>query len=64
MKSCCEKFAAHVAESLPVGTVEFTKARDNTWRIVGCCGGCYVVSAMRFCPYCGDKIDGGSDEAS
>lgn len=27
-----------------------------TWSINGCCGSCYVVTDMLFCPYCGKEL--------
>lgn len=30
---------------------------DGSWHINGCCGGgCYVVTNMKYCPYCGTKV--------
>lgn len=68
-KFCCEKFARDATEiGAPVGagmlyppdmrpTGQFEEQDDGTWSINGCCGGgCYVVSEMRFCPYCGTKL--------
>jgi len=31
--------------------------KDGTFAINGCCGGgCYVISGIAFCPFCGIKI--------
>jgi hypothetical protein len=37
---------------------QFEPAEDGqTWNIYGCCGGgCFVVTEMRFCPYCGTSL--------
>ena len=30
---------------------------DGSWNVNGCCGGgCYVLSEIRFCPYCGRHL--------
>lgn len=29
---------------------------SKLWSINGCCGSCYVVQEMQFCPYCGTLI--------
>lgn len=48
---CCEKFAEKARE-------EFERSRDGSWNINGCCGGgCFIVADMRFCPFCGTKLD-------
>lgn len=69
MKYCCEKFAEEAGRlQAPVGggglypasmtpAAQFVPDPDGTWSINGCCGGgCYVVTEMRFCPYCGSRI--------
>jgi hypothetical protein len=64
---CCDKFARD-AENLQAsagGGVnsgerprgQFERQEDDTWAINGCCGGgCYVVTEMVFCPYCGTSL--------
>ena len=54
---CCEKFASE-ARADEGDRPPFVKDQDGkTWNIEGCCGGgCYVVTEMRFCPYCGAKL--------
>lgn len=39
-------------------SAQFEPDEDGeTWNINGCCGGgCYVVTAMKFCPFCGTKL--------
>lgn len=30
---------------------------EDGYAINGCCGGgCYVISGIRYCPFCGDKL--------
>lgn len=56
MKYCCEKFAAKV-ERFQFEDVAPLTEEEAPWAINGCCGGgCYVVTGMRYCPYCGTKL--------
>ena len=54
MKYCCEKFEEEAGREQA-----FEPDQDGeTWNINGCCGGgCFVVTEMRFCPYCGSKME-------
>lgn len=66
---CCDRFA-HEAGHLqalagggfayPPGmrpSAQFQRDSDGTWNVNGCCGGgCYVITEMRFCPFCGSKL--------
>ncbi len=38
---------------------------DGTWSVAGCCGdgGCRVLTGIRFCPFCGQKLPDASDKA-
>ncbi len=37
---------------------------DGTWNINGCCGGgCYVITGVKFCPFCGAKVAWGQTDA-
>jgi hypothetical protein len=70
MKFCCEAFAEQAGElQAAVGggglypsqmrpRSQFEPDDDGkTWNINGCCGGgCFVVTDMRFCPYCGTAL--------
>jgi hypothetical protein len=69
MKFCCDEFAKQAGElQVPVGggflyppgcmpDAQFEPMDDGTWAINGCCGGgCFVVSDMKFCPYCGQPV--------
>lgn len=50
---CCQQFADNVDE--PSG--EFELDDDGDWNIGGCCGGgCYVVTKIKYCPFCGTKL--------
>lgn len=65
---CCEAFAKQAKElQAPAGggiyppewrpLAQFEQ-NNGTWHINGCCGGgCYVVTNMRFCPYCGNRLE-------
>jgi hypothetical protein len=67
-KYCCEAFDKEAGEyQAPVGgglyppsmkpSAQFERDDDGTWNINGCCGGgCYVVTAMKFCPFCGADV--------
>lgn len=67
---CCEAFVkevdSHVAfvggGSLypnglhPTGQIE--RDDNGTWVVNGCCGGgCYVLTGIKFCPFCGTKLE-------
>ena len=67
---CCAAFAAQAMElqALAGGGFAYPSAmhphsqfepdaETDTWNINGCCGGgCFVVTDMRFCPYCGARL--------
>ena len=68
MSVCCDKFAEQAGRlRTPVGNLypstmrpdaQFEQTEDGAWAINGCCGGgCYVVEGMKFCPYCGTKLE-------
>ena len=70
MKHCCNKFAkqagelqppvggGHLYPSIMTPNAQFEPDIENkTWNINGCCGGgCFVVTEMSFCPFCGLKL--------
>jgi len=50
--SCCEEFAENSGEP-SVGIEE----HGGKWSVNGCCGGgCYVLSEIKFCPFCGAEL--------
>ncbi len=66
-KFCCEQFAEEVdaykdpvgggylypPDMRPSGQIVYTEG----WHVNGCCGGgCYVLSDIKFCPFCGTKL--------
>jgi hypothetical protein len=66
---CCDKFAEQAGHlQVPSGggflyppemvpDTQFEIEEDGTWNINGCCGGgCFVVTEMRYCPYCGASL--------
>jgi hypothetical protein len=69
VKHCCDEFAKQAGDlQAPVGggmlypaamrpMAQFESDAEG-WNINGCCGGgCYVVSGMKFCPYCGTRLE-------
>ena len=73
MKFCCEKFAEAaggvVSVDAPPGVrypVElYPKAQivcdsGHEWNVNGCCGGgCYVLTGLKFCPWCAAPLPAG-----
>ena len=68
--SCCEKWAketAHIKAMAGGGfaypeiahpSAQIEPREDGTWSINGCCGGgCYVITEVRFCPFCGASVE-------
>ena len=65
---CCESFAKELREHQafagggmypailqPTGQIE--QDDDGTWNVNGCCGGgCFVITGMKFCPFCGARL--------
>jgi len=73
MKVCCEKFREAIGEppSLagggglypeemqPSGSIEYA---GDAWHVPGCCGGgCYVLSDIKHCPFCGTRLENPQD---
>ena len=53
---CCKAFAKMTKDGSS-GIPQFEQDANGTWNINGCCGGgCYVVTSMRWCPFCGALI--------
>lgn len=68
-KFCCEAFAEEAGQlqapsALAFGypssmrpESQFERDADGTWNVNGCCGGgCFVITNMRFCPFCGTGL--------
>lgn len=63
MKYCCEEFLREATEIPPSTLFDETchpkfiiSGSGDGWNIWGCCGHCYVVMGMKFCPFCGSKL--------
>jgi hypothetical protein len=57
MKICCDKFSEKYGK-YNVG-FEFYEG----WHVNGCCGGgCYVLSDILFCPFCGSRLPVSDEE--
>ena len=47
---CCKALAKEVARKQ-------INHYGKKWNVFGCCGGqCYVLSDIKFCPFCGTKL--------
>ena len=68
MEFCCkdfEKEVKHYKGSVGGGFMypgsnpngQFEQDEDGKWNINGC-SGCYVVTDMKFCPFCGSDLKG------
>lgn len=63
---CCESFAKQFKSHKPYAggglltdnpsPQQIEQSDDGTWNIIGCCGGCYVITKMKFCPFCGSVL--------
>ena len=49
-KLCCDKLKEAVESSL----IDIMR-ETGKFSIVGCCGSCYVLTGLEYCPYCGAK---------
>lgn len=57
---CCQAFRVKV-----VGDKQIEHGSNGEWCVNGCCGGgCYVLTDIRFCPYCGARLAAAGPEAS
>jgi hypothetical protein len=67
MAVCCKQWAEATGKLLSVGpsaiayggaSAEAQIVRDDDgWSVVGCCGGqCYVLTGLKFCPWCGLEL--------
>ena len=65
MKYCCEAFADEAGHGEDTLTQFMPDDDGETWNILGCCGGgCYVVTEMKFCPFCGSPLKGEGQHAT
>lgn len=66
---CCDAFAEEAGRlQAPVGggrlypasarsNAQIEQSTDGRWNVNGCCGGgCYVLTDIRFCPFCGHAL--------
>lgn len=56
LKICCEKLrdATTVSGTQKLAAIEYV----DGFNVNGCCGGgCYVLSDLEFCPFCGTKFE-------
>lgn len=54
--------AALASPTRNVSQFEYCES-DQSWAINGCCGGqCFVVTGMKFCPFCGTLLQSPIDD--
>jgi hypothetical protein len=64
---CCDAFAKAVGDDIYTrgGALfstpqknqgEIVNDEDGTYAVPGCCGSCYVLIGMKFCPFCGAAL--------
>jgi len=57
MEYCCNRFREEIKEyKNPDGHFEQDYDNNKTWNVLGCCGECYVITEMKFCPFCGSSL--------
>ena len=50
---CCDQMNSHQKESSDCLKVCESGAICQE----GCCGGCYVMADLKFCPWCGEELE-------
>jgi hypothetical protein len=56
MKACCEAFEKVTTGHDPQVVQD---QKTGKWDVLGCCGGgCYVLTSLRFCPFCAAPLPG------
>lgn len=53
--ACCETMRVFVATSGDDMGIELD-SKSKAFAVNGCCGGCFVMTDMRFCPFCGAEM--------
>jgi len=69
MKYCCDEFKEQATNLQAIAggislypksawpKAQFECGEKGSWNVSGCCGGgCFVITGMKYCPYCGKKI--------
>lgn len=67
MKTCCKEWQEATGEILSISPMammypvrppaQIEKTDDGKWAINGCCGGgCFVITDVKFCPFCGADV--------
>lgn len=51
---CCKEFedSSTYNDEVFEPPIEYS----DGWQINGCCGHCYVVTDIKYCPFCGTKL--------
>lgn len=56
--TCCAEFEKNLTEN--DGNIEFVGicgGENDKWVVNGCCGGCWVLTGMSRCPFCGAELE-------
>ena len=68
IKVCCKDFAEQMLQEVRDGDISFGGGfisstqgeydeEEKVWNVNGCCGGgCFVITGLKYCPWCGKKI--------
>jgi len=58
--TCCTQWAKETGQvgrgMNPAKPAQIQADMNGTWNVVGCCQQCYVLSNVRFCPFCGASV--------
>jgi hypothetical protein len=52
--NCCQKMKEYTTDG---HDDIFKDKQDNTWNVYGCCHCCYYLTDIKYCPWCGKKIN-------
>ncbi len=61
--ACCDEWRELCSPEYSGGTPQGAEQlEDGAWAVNGCCGGgCFVVTGIRYCPFCGCRVQPADD---
>lgn len=54
--SCCKEFDWEIRDLTKNDEGHLEKDDEGRWNVLGCCGTCYVLQKLKFCPFCGKEL--------